>query len=57
MRIGSDVNFLDNNPLNNVAESMKVFDEGDYSRRSKATLTFIRDGQTKKIEVDLQVED
>jgi len=36
---------------------MKVFDEGDYSRRSKATLTVIRDGQTKKIEVDLQGED
>jgi len=55
--VGDYVIFLDNKPLNNVAESMKVFDEGDYSRRSKATLTVIRDGQTKKIEVDLQGED
>ena len=52
--VGDYVIFLDNNPLNNVTESMKVFDEGDYSRRSKATLTIIRDGQTKEIEVDFQ---
>jgi len=52
--VGDYVILLDNNPLNNVAESMRVFDEGDYSRRSKSTLTIIRNGQTKEIEVDLQ---
>ena len=52
--VGDYIIFLDNNPLNNVTESSKVFDEGDYRRRSKATLTIIRDGQTKEIEVDLQ---
>ncbi|MBT5150853.1 MAG: PDZ domain-containing protein [Flavobacteriales bacterium] len=52
--VGDYVIFVDNNPLNNVTESSKVFDEGDYRGRSRSTLTIIRDGQTKEIEVDLQ---